>query len=124
MNELLNFKIKWRINRLNYIIFNIKSYLIYLLILSMYFITPFLKKINNIIEISIYINAVNLFMFLFTLLFLVQTFCFWIRRLHDLNINWIIILIFFIPWFNLILLLMLFFKKWTKWKNDYWDDII
>lgn len=42
-----------------------------------------------------------------------------IKRLHDMNRSWWLLLI---PILNCFLILWLFLFPWTKWRNDYWPD--
>ena len=43
-----------------------------------------------------------------------------ISRLHDINMSWWHCLWIFIPFINIIFLLILIFKSWDEWTNRFW----
>jgi len=71
-----------------------------------------ISKINNIWIIITYFTA---FFFFCLIDYIVMT----IWRLHDISKNWRLILI---PWYNIILRIILLCKNWQIWNNKYWED--
>ena len=45
-----------------------------------------------------------------------------IKRLHDLNLSWLLSFIAIIPTVNILFTLYLSVFKWTIWENKYWLD--
>lgn len=71
-----------------------------------------ISKINNIWIIIAYFTA-------FVIFCLIDYIMMTIWRLHDINKNWRLILI---PWYNIILRIILLCKNWQIWNNKYWED--
>lgn len=108
------FSHKWRVNRINYLIF----ILVYIIIFMFYeFIYIFnLEYYNEFIRIFLWLINIFIVISFFYLITVLM-----IKRLHDFNVNWwYLILIFFINMIFWIWNIALLFIPWTKWDNDFW----
>jgi uncharacterized membrane protein YhaH (DUF805 family) len=74
-------------------------------------------------------NFKEKYVFIFLLLFIYFSIWYilvvsYIKRLHDLNKSWLLLILWFIPFINFILVTYCWTFKWTTWKNSYWEEIL
>lgn len=114
-------KFEGRACRMEYFSFNFINYLIGILagiLVGCLSIKGFSTQSLDIVK---YISAIYIIVVVFGLITFIPSLALSVRRLHDVNLSGWVLLTIFLPFINLILLLMLLFAPSNDGRNNYGD---
>lgn len=118
------FSLNWRLNRAPFWGYSILVWLLFFLFITL-ISALFLSSWNNTSMDTVTwpwlaISGI-LFLILYVIMIWINT-AISVKRLHDLDKTWWMILLSFIPLINIYIAILLWFIKWTEWKNQYGED--
>ena len=111
LHELFSFN--WRINGWVYIFYSSAS------LILLYWIAIFLSLLWTSTTLWFILSLLLLIIDLILIRIIIIN---WIKRFHDMGRNWRNMLLLFIPFYDILVSIRLFFKWSDKWKNKYWEQ--
>ena len=110
---------KWRICRWEYWLYTILWELVFLLACMSLWFLWWIFLPESIVDSEYFSTTIVILLYIPLLYWIVMV---WVLRAHDLWHKWYYLFLCLIPLINFFVWIELWFIKWTKWENQFWEE--